>query len=222
MARFNWLWAWLGRARAYRLDAIHARILTPQPTPLPPLSTPIEAKSPASPAILPQPPITTRFEQSHDYHPYGDKARKIDLVVLHCTEGLLPGAVAWLTAKDATPVSAHYLVSKAGDLVQMVAENDLAFHSGGTKEKPATWKGRVQINARSIGVELENRNDGRDPYPPAQLAVCLWLVIRTCRRFGLTAEQVIGHADVDPGRKTDPKNFSWDSFRSSLSQYLQA
>ena len=207
---FSWLGAWLQRKRGDRLAILN---VPHAPKPSPPLVL-------NSAPIFPQEPISSRFEASPDFRSSGNAARKIDLVVLHCTESSAAGALAWLTAKDAMPVSAHYLISKAGDLVQMVGENNVSYHAGGTKEKPSSWRGAGKVNERSVGIELENRNDGLDPYPPAQLTVCLWLVLRACRRFGLTAEEVVGHADVDPGRKSDPRGFPWEPFRSSLAFHL--
>lgn len=213
MSMFSWLSAWLGPVREKRLDAINAPVTPPPPVPKPAAlsPTPIEPKRPTS----------SRYEQAADYLSSGSKARVIDLCVIHCTgRGLFSGAIAWLTAKDTTPVSAHYGISKSGELVQMVGENDVAYHAGGTKEKPSSWRGRGNINARSIGIELENRDDGVDPYTPIQLSVLLWLCLRICRRNGLTVEQFIGHEDVDPGRKTDPRAFPWADFRTSFAVHL--
>ncbi len=207
---FSWLEAWLGCTRENRFKAINAPVVPPMPVPA----------SAVANGLVPQVPRTSRYEQSPDFMSVGDTARTVDLVIMHCTEGALPGAIAWLTAKDATPVSAHYAVGKAGDLVQMVGENDIAYHAAGTKEKPSSWRGAGNINRRSIGIEIENKNNGLDPYTPTQLAVCLWLVLRICRRFNLTAEQIIGHDDVDPGRKTDPLNFPWVAFRIAISLNL--
>ncbi len=170
--------------------------------------------------LQPLAPISSTFQQSPDYRSGGDKARKIDLIILHCTEGMWSSALRWLTTKDATPVSAHYMIGKDGRLVQMVALNDVAFHAGGTKEKPSSWLGRTVINDRSVGIELENKNDGKDPYPAVQIAVCLWLCLRLCRTNSIFPDDVVGHFDVDPGRKTDPAGFPWGSFRSSLDFHI--
>ncbi|MBS3927814.1 MAG: N-acetylmuramoyl-L-alanine amidase [Sphingomonadaceae bacterium] len=212
---FNWLAAWLGSTRDSRLAALNPPVAPDSHKNVHTFMTPE-----AYVIINPKPPVTSRFEQSPDFRSNGDVARKIDLMVLHCTEGSFLSAVAWLTAKDDTLVSAHYTVSKAGHVVQTVGINDVAYHAGGTKEKPSSWRGRGNINGRSIGVEIENKNDGLDPYTPMQLSVCLWLALRTCRQNNMTAEQVVGHEDVDPGRKTDPRNFPWPLFRTSLAVHL--
>ncbi len=205
----SWLSTWLWSTRANRLDKLN-----------PPISPADTLRAPLPTYLTPQPPRSSRFDPSPDFKSNEDRARIVDLMVIHCTEGAFAGAVTFLTAKDDHLVSAHYAVSKAGDLVQMVGENDVAYHAGGTKEKPASWLGRENINGRSIGVELENKDDGVDPYTPVQLAVLLWLVLRTCRRFSLTAAQIVGHADVDPGRKNDPNGFPWGQFRAAVAFHL--
>lgn len=206
MRLLSWLKSWLSSARDKRLASINAPV-TPPPTLKPEIIRMTE-------------PAVRIYQQSPDYRSHGDKARSIDLIVLHCTESSWASALAWLTRKDETPVSAHYQIGKDGRLVQMVAVNDMAFHAGGTKEKPSSWRGRGGVNARSIGVELENKNDGKDPYTKIQIEVLLWLVYRKCKAHGIIPQDVVGHCDVDPGRKIDPRGFPFDVFRTSLAHHL--
>ena len=142
---------------------------------------------------------------------------KVKLLVLHATVGGFVGSVDWLRKPRRKATSAHYVISKTGEILQIVSERDTAFHAGYGR-----WGGRGGVNARSIGFELENRNDGRDPYPKAQLEATLWLCLRAARKYRLRAEQVIGHFHVDPKRKTDPRGFPWDKFRKSLAAHLVA
>ena len=146
------------------------------------------------------------------------RTRKIDLIVLHATVGAFDGAVAWLCQKDRpNPTSAHYVISKKADIVQLVADNDVAWHAG-----LASWKGQGMVNMRSIGIELENGNTGKYRYPDEQLAACLWLVLRICKAHGIASEDIVGHADVAPGRKTDPAGFPWAEFRASAYYHLNS
>ncbi len=143
--------------------------------------------------------------------------KDIDLIVLHCTEGTLGGALSWLcngNRKD--PTSAHYLVAKTGEVYQLVRESDTAWHAG-----KGRWGGLGGINTRSIGIELENFNDGEDEYTAPQLQAALWLCKRACKEYGIEVQDVIGHFHVDPERKTDPVNFPWKLFRGSLRQCLK-
>ena len=87
----------------------------------------------------------------------------ISMIVLHATAGSARSALAWLT-NPAARVSAHYLIDKGGHIYQLVPDELVAWHAG-----RASWRGQSAINEISLGIELENANNGRDPYPQAQL-----------------------------------------------------
>src|SRR5258708_4901619 len=78
-----------------------------------------------------------------------------EAIVLHGGEGAAEEIRArFLDAGMAT--SAHYVVTKSGDIVQYVAEDDTAFHAGMAINP--TWsliKPNVNPNFYTIGIELE-------------------------------------------------------------------
>ena len=49
-------------------------------------------------------------------------------------------------------VSCHYLISRKGEITQMVKENKVAWHAGKSK-----WKNFNNLNDNSIGIELVNK-----------------------------------------------------------------
>ena len=53
------------------------------------------------------------------------------------------------------------------------------------------------VNKRSIGIELVNNGDGIDPFPEVQLAVTEALVSELARRYGIGADRVRTHAELD-------------------------
>lgn len=132
----------------------------------------------------------------------------IRLVILHATAGSAASALGWL-CNPASKVSAHYLIDKAGRIYALVEETLAAWHAG-----RAAWQGETDINAISIGIELENANTGTDPYPPAQLAAAAGLCCDLCRRYGLGPEALLRHLDVamPRGRKSDPAGLNWPAF----------
>ena len=224
--KFNWLWlwSWLGRSRARRIETINAPVVPPTPEPARAPAKPAPAVPPKFPApkviaiITQKEPKSSSFDPSPNFKSSGDKARTVSLVIIHATEGSFNSALNWLTnGRRPNPTSAHYLLSKKGQLIQLVGENDIAWHAGS-----GTWEGKGNINARSIGIELENKNDGKDPYPAAQLEVLMWLSVRIARRHGaLSPKRYLGHVDVDPTRKSDPgKLFPWEQYRASLAFHL--
>ena len=139
--------------------------------------------------------------------------RDITLVVLHATATpTSQSPLAWLTNPE-SKVSAHYLIDTDGTLYQLVAERDVAWHAGESE-----WKGLKHVNHFSIGIELVNTNDGRQPYLPSQLAACTELCLQICNDYGLTSADVVAHAQIatPAGRKNDPVGFPWPQFRASL------
>ena len=75
--------------------------------------------------------------------------------------------------------------------------------------------GMPGVNDFSVGIELVNLNDG-SVFCDDQLKSCSILTSAICKDNSITSENVVGHADIAPGRKTDPFNFPWDKFRTYL------
>lgn len=105
-------------------------------------------------------------------------------------------------------VSAHFLVRRTGELLQFVCCAKRAWHAGAS-----TWRSRDRCNDFSIGVELEGVDDSA--YADAQYQTLSRLLLALRGRYPIV--DVVGHADISPGRKTDPgPAFDWGSFRDSL------
>src|SRR5262245_34403190 len=105
--------------------------------------------------------------RSPNFSARGD--HRITMLVVHATAGSARSALAWLTT-PLSRVSAHYLIDKGGHIYQLVPDERVAWHAG-----RASWHDVKAINEISIGIELENANDGRDPYPPQQIDALLAL-----------------------------------------------
>ena len=120
------------------------------------------------------------------------------------TEGLPADAHPYFADMAALRVSSHLVVGRDGAVTQYVKFTDRAWHAG-----KSSYGGREACNDFSIGVELE----GTDtiPYEPAQYAALAGIVAALCRAYpGLSAERLVGHSDIAPGRKTDPgPAFDW-------------
>lgn len=130
-------------------------------------------------------------------------ARRANMVILHHTsDSTVDEALATLTDPE-RKVSTHYLIGRDGEIVQLVEENDRAWHAG-----KSWWGGNTDINSASIGIELDN--DGDEPFPDAQIHALLGLLADIRQRHGIPRANVVGHADVAPGRKVDPSAwFPW-------------
>jgi AmpD protein len=110
-------------------------------------------------------------------------------------------------------VSAHVLIRRDGEPVQYVPFGARAWHAGKSE-----YRGRSSCNDFSIGVELEGTDD--TPYTDAQYQTLSALAEALLATYPtLSAEHIVGHSDVAPGRKTDPgPSFEWARFRAQLAK----
>ena len=127
-----------------------------------------------------------------------------DMIILHYTA--MPDARAAIErlCSQEHEVSAHYLIACDGSVFQLVSEDQRAWHAG-----KSFWKGEVDINSRSIGIELDNA--GSHPFSVLQMQS----LVRLCRdiqqRWLILPQSVLGHSDISIGRKTDPgRSFDWE------------
>jgi N-acetylmuramoyl-L-alanine amidase len=148
--------------------------------------------------------------RSPNYSPRGGQS--ISMIVLHATVGSARSALAWLTNPTAR-VSAHYLIDKSGHIYQLVADEYCAWHAG-----KASWHGQSSINEISLGIELENANDGHDIYPPEQIDALRQLTLAKVAQYHIPPDMIVRHLDiaVPRGRKTDPAGFPWAEFIASV------
>lgn len=121
------------------------------------------------------------------------------LIVIHATEqeSVQESLDTLRTENSGGPVSSHYLVGDNGDIYQLVADQDRAWHAG-----PGRWGTITDVNSASIGIELDN--NGEEPFAPAQIDSLLRLLDDLCERLRIPRSQVIGHSDLAPTRKIDP------------------
>lgn len=108
-------------------------------------------------------------------------------------------------------VSSHVLIDRAGRLTQFVPFHERAWHAG-----QSFWRGRANCNDFSIGIELEGTDE--EPYDDRQYAALVPLIAALQREYpGLAGGWIAGHADIAPGRKTDPgPAFDWARLERGL------
>jgi hypothetical protein len=146
----------------------------------------------------------------HVITPRQPGARTISLLVLHATAGRRTGDLKALSGRERGHlVSCHYYITKTGEIIQLVQDKDIAWHAG-----VSAWQGKMDCNEPSIGVEMENLNDGSDPYPQVQIDAALWLVRSKVQQYTIVKSRLVRHAEValPLGRKDDPRGFPWASF----------
>lgn len=156
----------------------------------------------------------------------GRSGASVDRIVIHHTDGQprLDRAVEHLCNPSPTgsPVSAHFLVGQAGEVVQLVDLDDTAWHCSG-------W------NKRSVGVEHVARTPGEhgkdDPGLPLtaeQLASSARLVAWLLGQLGLSLGAVVPHCSSPVTTHKDcgldvavGGIWPWESFLRSVSADLR-
>jgi uncharacterized protein (TIGR03382 family) len=150
----------------------------------------------------------------HAAHPdnymSGRAGNEIEMVIIHTAEGSFEGTIGWFSNPSAM-ASTQYVVSSDGDVAQMVAESDTAWHAGND-----------DYSRRSIGIEHEGFVAEPDRwYTDRMYEASAALVRYLCDEYDVPIDRdhIIGHNEVpnpyDPTRKggvsghTDPGD-GWD------------
>lgn len=114
------------------------------------------------------------------------------------TNCLDPSAHPYFAEVAPMRVSSHFLVDRAGRIVQFVPVGMRAWHAG-----VSSCLGRERVNDFSVGIELAGCDD--ESFTLAQYQATAALV-DALREFwpALRPDRLFGHNDIAPGRKTDP------------------
>ena len=129
--------------------------------------------------------------------------RKPNYVIIHHTSQVSVAQTIRTFQVPHSKVSAHYVIGKDGQIIQMLNDYERAWHAGKSK-----WGSMTDINSASIGIELDN--NGRDAFPDAQIKSLLILLDTLKSKYLIPQLNFIGHADIAPTRKNDPNvNFPW-------------
>lgn len=114
-------------------------------------------------------------------------------------------------------VSSHLLIRRDGEIVQYVPFNKRAWHAGVSQ-----FLGRDTCNDFSIGIEVEGTDF--EPFTDTQYQKLGDVIEALLKHYpNLKAENITGHENIAPGRKTDPGPFfKWDKISQKLGVALPA
>lgn len=147
----------------------------------------------------------------------GRNGKKIIGIVNHITAGLMPGTLSWMR-NPAAKASAHYLVTKAGEIYQLVRDEDTAWHAGIVNKPNWPLYDGSNPNRYTIGIEHECMSGGE--LTEAQYQAALWLHKQLIQKYGLPIDdsRVIGHNRIDSvNRPNDPGPlFPWQRLFADL------
>ena len=137
-----------------------------------------------------------------------ERTLPISMAVIHYTEMDNAEVALQRMCDPEAKVSAHYLISEAGEVIRLVPEDKRAWHAG-----VSFWRGQKDVNSASIGIELDHpgHRGGYRPFADAQFEALVPLLARIVKEHDIPRANVVGHSDVAPARKIDPGElFPWD------------
>lgn len=102
-------------------------------------------------------------------------------------------------------VSIHALIQKPGDPIYRYVPDERGANHAGYGTMPAPWTS-INPNLCTLGFELENLQDGKDPYTDTQLLAMGWLINQWRAKWGPLP--IFRHEDLDPTRKHDTVNLT--------------
>lgn len=111
-------------------------------------------------------------------------------------------------------VSSHVLIKRSGEIVQFVPFHQRAWHAG-----KSSYTGRERCNDFSIGIELEGTDS--DIFEEIQYQQLNLLITALQRAYPEISDNITGHSDIAPGRKTDPgSGFDWSKLNAVSKRYV--
>lgn len=125
----------------------------------------------------------------------------IQYVIIHTVQGSYAGCISWFQ-NPTSNVSSHYVVSQAGDVTQMVAHADTAWHAS-------------NYNSRSVGIEHEGFVDDPAWATPAlyeaSAALTRWIADR--ESIPKDRAHILGHVELPGATHTDPgPHWNWGTY----------
>lgn len=154
----------------------------------------------------------------------------VGIIIHHTGESNLPstkegwakqakGIINWLTAKDDTYASAHFVIARDGMITQLAdPRTQITFHAGKSKFFHPIMRREVENwNNYAVGIELQGNGNIAD-FSGEQYHS----LIALCRELKfefptIDARCITGHENISPDRKVDPGAFfDWDHVIGSI------
>lgn len=182
------------------------------------------------------------LKKKHD-KTYGQSGGQLDTIIMHYTAGRNASSSAKYLARQDVKASAHLVIGRGGEIIQLVPFNKISWHAG-----KSSYGGRSGYNKYSIGIELDNagpltkvgtkyqswfgssyqedqvlqavhRNESQSrywhTYTEKQLEVTTAIVEAIVAQYKI--QHILGHEEIAIGRKQDPgPAFKLDNFRKNI------
>ena len=133
--------------------------------------------------------------------------RQIKFIVFHYT-GMKKESEALNRLTDIqSKVGCHYLIKNSGEIITMVPDLYIAWHSG-----KSSWGNYSSLNKNSIGIEIVNPGHefNYKKFSKKQVTSILRLSNFLIKKYKIDIKNILGHSDIAPERKKDPgEKFPW-------------
>lgn len=164
-----------------------------------PPSSPIGAGPLAGDAVAP-PVINHPANGAH----FGGIWTGARCIVLHHTGAT--NSLNWLSTTPGSGVSIHALIRKDGLIYRIVPDGQVAWHVGRSAVGNFGRGGKAgSPNKCCLGIEIENKGDGKDPYTDEQYWAVGWQICQWWNAYGDLP--VVTHELLDTEGKRDPYAF---------------
>ena len=133
---------------------------------------------------------------------------RIKFIIIHYT-GMKKESTAIKRLQDPkSKVSAHYLIKRNGEIINLIPDLFEAWHAG-----VSSWKHFKSLNKNSIGIEITNpgHKHGYKKFSKKQIFSLQKLLKILVKKYKIKKNYVLGHSDISPDRKKDPgEKFPWE------------
>jgi len=155
-------------------------------------------------------------------HSSDRQGQEVRYIIVHSTASPVgvpaENTLNFLVGPNSRGVSAHELVLPGGQVYRLVPDERAAHHcwsesvrfpdgTSGDLANKITWGIEAyQVSGKPVGEEVR--------------ATVIERVTGACRRLELDSGQVLGHREIDPGRRSDPVGVDMDELRAAVTELL--
>ena len=151
--------------------------------------------------------LKTILNYSPNFNPKKRILKEIKFIIFHYTGMRKESEAINRLTNIQSEVSSHYLIKNNGEIVTIVPELYIAWHSG-----KSSWGSHKSLNKNSIGIEITNPGHefGYKKFSKKQIASILKLSKFLIKKYKIKSKNILGHSDIAPDRKKDPgEKFPW-------------
>jgi len=151
--------------------------------------------------------IKTTINYSPNFDLKRRKKKQVKYLVFHYTGMRSEKSAINRLTKIQSEVSSHYLIKKNGEILRLVPDLYVAWHSGKSE-----WFNEKFLNKSSIGIEISNKGHqySYEKFTTNQIESLIKLSKILIKKYKIKQKNIVGHSDIAFDRKKDPgEKFPW-------------